>query len=368
VLVKELVQEKNNKLQSSIDIEIGPLLKAALYKTIKGNYLMICIHHLVVDGVSWRIIIEDFINGYNQALMRQSIEFPAKTASYSDWSQALLSYSRCTELENEFSYWVEVCKEMESGEIANDSLGTEKGFGSTTILFDEETTKTLLYEVCKAYNTEINDILLVALGLAVKSWTGQSKVAIHMEGHGREEIHKAINISRTVGWFTSIYPVLLETPDNLEEAIIQVKEMLRRIPNRGLGFGVIQNYWEKGISEIPADICFNYLGQWNDENREDETIYLTSELDCGRTIAADNKLNNGITITALIKDSQLSISILFDKTKYNRGSINQLNGEYEKALREVITFCASKQEKVKTISDYDEDLTSDVLEEIMEIF
>ncbi|MEC1587841.1 amino acid adenylation domain-containing protein, partial [Bacillus spizizenii] len=366
-VLAKLIRDENNKLQSSIDITSGPLLKAALYRTIEGNYLMICIHHLVIDGVSWRIIIEDLVNGYKQASARQHIKLPEKTASYLDWSQGLLEYSKCMELESEIEYWTRVCKKMELGRISEDSIG-EEGFGSTTILFDRETTQGLLYEANKAYNTEINDILLVTLGLAVKSWKGQKSIGIHLEGHGREEIHKDINISRTVGWFTSIYPVLLEIPNDIEEAIIQVKETLRHIPNHGLGFGVIQNYRKDRIYENDADICFNYLGQWNDEEKENIKINLTSDWDCGRTIAGENKLKNGITITGIVKDDQLSISILFDKAKYNTESINLLNVEYEKALRGVVEFCASKQEGVKTVSDYNEDLTAEVLQEILEIF
>jgi non-ribosomal peptide synthase protein (TIGR01720 family) len=344
-------------------------MKAALYYTSGCDYLMICIHHLVVDGVSWRILIEDFVTGYAQYVTKKQIVLPRKTASYLAWSEALNEYSQHDEIANEIGYWLKINEQVEAGKIAFDFITDDKeiNYDQQTMVFNEAATKALLYEVGKAYGTQINDILLSALGIAVNAWKGKKKVAVQLEGHGREEIHKPIDVNRTVGWFTSIYPIIIEVSEEVDTMIVETKEMLRHIPNRGIGYSIIKYLSEYGLSDIEPDICFNYLGHWDHELKESSDIII-SGLPSGRSIAANNKLTTPISMNGIIKGRQLLVTVLYDTRRYSEASIAQFCEYYERALHRVIEFCILQKETVKTASDYYEDLTTDVLKDLINIF
>ncbi|WP_233152573.1 condensation domain-containing protein, partial [Bacillus mycoides] len=190
--VAEKVEAECTRIQSGIDLENGPLMKVALFKTNIGDYLMMCLHHLVVDGVSWRILLEDFNTAMKQIEEGQEIVFPKKTASYKAWSEALDEYKNSEKLIQEKEYWAAVTEELKLGRVECDTHCTGVGYKNIEITFDKRETKKLLLEAGKAFNTEINDVLLSALGMSIRKMKGQTKVSIGLEGHGREEIHKAI--------------------------------------------------------------------------------------------------------------------------------------------------------------------------------
>jgi len=182
------IEDKNNELQASIDIESGPLMKVGLFKTAVADHLMICIHHLVVDGVSWRIFIEDLEIGYKQYLAATKIKFPEKTASFKIWSESLNDYSKSDELKQEMRYWRQIAEGMLEGSLQIATVG-ERGVDQISDTLSDEVTSKLLYQSGKAFGTEINDILLSSLGIAIQALTGQKKVTVSLEGHGREPIH-----------------------------------------------------------------------------------------------------------------------------------------------------------------------------------
>lgn len=367
--IEIFIQQKCSQLQAELNIFSGPLVKTALFTAPDRDYLMICIHHLVIDGISWRILIEDFINGYQKYRAGDKIVFPDKTASYLLWSEALKEFGKSELLQNEIGYWSKVNEEVNQYHLnllpENDK--SQPGYGTVVFELDEAVTQDLLYQAGKAYHTEINDILLAALGTAIKMWTGQKKIALHLEGHGREEIHKVIDITRTVGWFTSIFPIVLEGSDHKEETIIKTKEMLRHIPNRGMGYGVIKSNLDYGWTESKTEICFNYLGQWTEETPKGTTIGI-SKMQCGNDIAVSNKLNNPISITGEVGNGRLLISILYDRKEFKKEIIDQFAECYKSTLIDLIEFCVARKDSIKTASDYGSDLTEDVMSELLDLF
>ncbi|MFZ5987147.1 MAG: amino acid adenylation domain-containing protein, partial [Bacillota bacterium] len=216
---KDKILEQANIIQRSIDLSNGPLTKLGLFKTREGDYLLIAVHHLIIDGISWRIILEDFETIYRQIEQGREASLPAKTSSYKEWADKLDEYSRDISFE-EIQYW----KGIEAAEytpLPKDKVSDEKRLKdgiSLSIELPREQTDKLLKEVNVAYNTEINDILLAALGGAIKEWAGHEKVLINLEGHGREEIGEGVDITRTVGWFTSLYPIVIDVADSQDIA------------------------------------------------------------------------------------------------------------------------------------------------------
>ena len=311
----EKIERECTKQQSSIDLENGPLMKVALFKTDTGNYMMMCLHHLVVDGVSWRILTEDFNTALRQLKDRKEILLPAKTASYKEWGEALAEYKNSRLLKSEKEYWGKVTSEMIYGGIREEVNCKESGYRNINISFSKEETKNLVHKAGKAFNTEINDLLLSAVGMSVNRLTGQEKVTVALEGHGREEIHKKIDIDRTVGWFTSMYPIILEGKEDIQDSVISTKEMLRKVPNHGMGYGLLKNEFE----EMNASIYFNYLGEMDAESKEEDTVRYSS----GISVAEENRMPGAININGSIIQGQLSFSVTYDRSKYSDQTIKQ---------------------------------------------
>jgi NRPS condensation-like uncharacterized protein len=236
------LNELGEKFKASFDIENDVLFKACVFNLGMGERrLLITAHHLVVDGVSWRIILEDLNNVLQHELKGKSYELPRKTHSVQAWAKELELYSQNQVLE-ERQYWDEV---LENKIVYPTDYDTEenniKYVSTLKAELSVEETEKIQGEVNLAYGTEANEILIMALSLALSKYIRQKKVAIELEGHGREEISNKIDITRTVGWFTSMYPVILNTEgDNLNEKIKSLKEQLRGVPNKGFNFGVLK--------------------------------------------------------------------------------------------------------------------------------
>nr|WP_272949934.1 amino acid adenylation domain-containing protein [Brevibacillus laterosporus] len=234
----QTIETKVNEIQSSIALTEGPLIKLGLFQCQEGDHLLIVIHHVAVDGVSWRILFEDIASGYEQALKGEAISFPQKTDSFQKWAEELSLYADSEELQKEKSYWQQI-EQIDKTDLPKDFIQEQSVIGESQIVavqWTDQETEQLLKQANRAYSTEVNDLLLTALGMAIHDWTGTEQVLVNVEGHGRESIIQDIDVTRTVGWFTSLYPVVLQmgTDQGVSQRIKQVKEMMRQIPHKGL--------------------------------------------------------------------------------------------------------------------------------------
>ena len=297
--MKDLSQEEQQgkileyigEAQTGLNIEEGPLLRAVLFNCGEsGKQLFVVIHHLIVDGVSWRIILEDLNQGYEQLRKGKPIEFSRQTTSYQQWSKQLSEYAQSEELREELSYWDEALPQ-EVSPLPIDMAEGENRVASSeevSVELNQEETRQLIQKVPKAYRTQINDVLVTALLQAIGDWTGDYGISFNLEGHGREVIGGDIDLSRTVGWFTSVYPVYihLEEADDLGKSLKQVKEALRTIPNKGIGYGILRYLTEEGKKSLgeraEPEIVFNYLGQWESGSSNDHSFQF-SEGPTGRS-------------------------------------------------------------------------------------
>ncbi|MGM9977178.1 MAG: condensation domain-containing protein, partial [Clostridium sp.] len=349
-IIYEKVKNECTKIQKSINLETGSLVKIALFKTQNKDHLLICIHHLVVDGVSWRIILEDLETAYYQALRNEVIKLPNKTASYKEWSEALEEYKNTNKLKNEKNYWFKVNEKVKNINIKGDLNGNGYKYNTLEIKLDKEKTEKLLYKISKTYNTEINDILLTALMISIGRSTGQNELAVKLESHGREEIHKPIEIDRTVGWFTSMYPVALTMEKTIKDTIIATKETLRKIPNKGLGFGILKNDIKSNIKEEKVNLCFNYLGNFDSELNDSKLITI-SDLDSGEAFSDEVVKLNDITFTGLLKNNIMSFNVIYNNSKYSDSLIEKIMNNYVIVINEIIECCMNNKPE-KTPSDY----------------
>jgi non-ribosomal peptide synthase protein (TIGR01720 family) len=267
------IAETAAQLQASLNLGQGPLIRLALFdcSPYKPARLLVVIHHLVVDSVSWRILLEDLQLSYRQCSTGKLMQLPPKTTSFKYWARRLTAYAPSAECRQELTYWLAApC--AQTGRLPVDYPGganTVAWARTVSVSLSTQETDALLQEGPLAYQTQINDVLLTALAQAFARWTGEHALLIDLEGHGREEVVNGVDLSRTVGWFTTLFPVLLQlehayTPT---EALKSVKEQLRRIPKRGIGYGMLRYLSQdteviEKLRALPqAEVCFNYLGQ-----------------------------------------------------------------------------------------------------------
>ncbi|MDM5217016.1 MULTISPECIES: non-ribosomal peptide synthetase [Bacillus amyloliquefaciens group] len=367
------IETEVTALQQRMDIEKGPLLKAGWFKTRSGDYLFITVHHLAVDGVSWRILLEDLSAAYTQAVKGQPVQLPPKTDSFKQYAVRLSEYAKSSKLMHEEEYW-RFIEEETAAELPYEKPKHQTGADSIrqTVSFTltEEETSVLLQQVNRAYHTDTQDILLTAAALALRDWTGGGRLRIAMEGHGREHIMPELDISRTVGWFTSMYPVLIDLNTagaELGTAVKTVKDTLGRIPDKGIGYGILKYMTppeQKTIRFRQApEISFNYLGQFNDT--EDQHTFSLSGLASGHDITPTWQREQAVEMSAMAAQHKLHFSLSYPPSRFSKETMEQLLQTLQQYLRDIMAHCTGKEEAEKTVSDFSsKTLTSDDLDSI----
>jgi len=371
-----LVREEASKIQGGIDLKEGPLVKLGLFKTIDGDHLLICIHHLVVDGVSWRILLDDFILAYEQSMNNEEIEFQLKTDSFKDWCDKLQLYADSKKALEDKEYW----KAMENREFGklpcdhDNTDGRRKDLKVMTLELDEKNTGNLMKDANNAYNTQINDLLLAALGLSIGKWTGSDNVLIGMEGHGRENILEDMDITRTIGWFTSLYPVILDVSrrEDIARTIKLVKENLNSIPHNGVGYGILKyvtQYENKEDIEfsLNPELVFNYLGEFGQDSGENDIIDI-SNLSSGDSASENMEIKYSLEIVGELSDGRLNFNFYYDSSKFDSSTIERIIEDYRANLLMIADHCLEREGTEITPSDLtSKGLSIDDLDNIFEI-
>ncbi|MEA5517932.1 non-ribosomal peptide synthetase [Limnoraphis robusta] len=346
-----------NEVHKSLNLLTGSLVRVALLNLgcERGYRLLFVIHHLAVDGLSWRILLEDFQTIYEQLKNNQKLYLSLKTTSLKQWSDALQEYANSDLIQQERNYWLTILTQ-ETDSLPIDYCwvkNTVQASETVTISLSLEKTKALLKDIPSAYNTHINDILLTALTQTISSWTGQNSLLVDLENHGRESMLNDLNLSRTVGWFTSIFPMLLELNTiDLGGSIKTIKEQLRQVPNSGMGYGILR-YLAPSESKLPnskAEICFNYLGQF-DQMLSSSMMGVASE-SSGQARSFKQTRAYLLEINGLIIQGQLKFYWTYSKNFHNRTTIEKLAMDFKEALNQLINHCCSPEAGGYTPSDF----------------
>lgn len=203
------INELEENAQRSLNIHDGPVMKFLIFRDQREVRVFWVIHHLVVDGVSWRILLEQFERCYQQIKNEQEPSLPLKTTSYKQWSEKLNEYQNVDLPEEAVQYWE---KEMNVPvSPLTEDLGETCDFENMyKIQMDEAQTQNLIKNTLRKHKTTIDEVLLSVIAHALSNRMGINEFWLDLEGHGREDIEDDIDLSRTVGWFTSIYPVRIK--------------------------------------------------------------------------------------------------------------------------------------------------------------
>ncbi|HEX6352085.1 MAG TPA: amino acid adenylation domain-containing protein [Actinophytocola sp.] len=283
-------------------------------------------HHLVVDGVSWRVLAEDLRAAHKQAAQGVEIRLPARTTAFRDWAHRLAAHDFTTERD----YWAAVAREVGTVPADHDGANTTASERSVTVALDRDATTALLREVPRLFGTEVNDVLLTALAAALCPWAGRDQVLVHLEGHGREELFDGVDLSRTVGWFTTVFPVVLHTPGpDWAAALATTGAWLRAVPDRGIGYGALR--WPGGDKAgddrlaSDAEVSFNYLGQFTATTGE---LELAAHPDAPRPHVLD--------VVARVQQDRLQLTWHYSVHRHDKATVARLAAAMADALRAIV--------------------------------
>jgi non-ribosomal peptide synthase protein (TIGR01720 family) len=366
--------------QGSLDLAAGPIVRAVLFDLGEGRQrLLLVVHHLAVDAVSWRILLEDLGGAHRRARRGEAIALPPKTTSFRSWGEKLAAHARSDALRAEEPFWLAEARRHEAGgppvhdggsagsarssdSAPNPTGSTDNGLeGATravTVELDPRETGQLLREVPEAYRTQINDVLLTALAEALAPWMGSRQVRVHLEGHGREEIFPDADVTRTVGWFTTLFPVVLDLGAEAGPgaALTRIKEQLRAVPGRGIGYGLLRWLREdeivgRRLAEAPAAaISFNYTGQI-DQAFADAPFYIAPESP-GVMYSPRALRAHALDVQAGVRGGRLRVRLASAEGRFAPGAVEALADGFLGRLRALIAHCLSPEAGGYTPSDF----------------
>jgi amino acid adenylation domain-containing protein/non-ribosomal peptide synthase protein (TIGR01720 family) len=348
------VEELNalcDEAQRGLNLQKGPLIRALFITMADGSErLLLVVHHLAVDGVSWRVLLEDLQQFYKGGAAS------AKTSSYQRWVARLQDHLPA--FEHNLGHW-----QSQLQDAPND-LPCERPNGALENRFEEklelklntEQTRKLLQQAPAAYRTQVNDLLLTALACAVCRWSEQGSTLIQLEGHGREDLFDDVALTRTVGWFTSLFPVNLKPSAELGASIKSIKEQLRNVPDKGLGYGALRYLGtpeiRAGLAALPQPrITFNYLGQF-DRQFDDGALFTPSTEGNGLAQDPSAPLGNWLVVEGQVYGGELSLSWGFSREMFDTATIQRLADDYAQELNALIEHCCALEAAQATPSDF----------------
>jgi non-ribosomal peptide synthase protein (TIGR01720 family) len=321
-------------------------------------------------------LLEDFQRAYQQLRGGQAIELPPKTTAFKAWAERLMGYGRSEAVRAELDYWLDRSRRevrpLPRDYAADPEANTVASAAEVVVALSAEQTRALLQEVPPVYHTQINDVLLTALVQSFRRWTGAGSLLLDLEGHGREEVFAEVDLSRTVGWFTSLFPVYLELGgEELGEALKAVKEQLRRIPNKGFGYGVLRYLHPEAevraaLQALPAaEMSFNYLGQL-DQVVGESSLFKPAHESSGPPHSPLGRRPHLLDVNGWVAEGRLHLEWSYSQRVHRRATVERLAQGFLEALEALIGHCQSPEAGGFTPSDFPEvELSRGELEELI---
>jgi non-ribosomal peptide synthase protein (TIGR01720 family) len=362
---REAIESVAERVQRSLSLAHGPLMRAVYMQlgNDRPGRLLLVVHHLVIDGVSWRVLLEDVVSGYEQlASGAATVKLPAKTTSYREWARRLQEYAASEEIAQQFDYWVRETNRAVApipvDYLSDSRVNTAASAQRVSVSLDTEETRVLLTEATKKYRARINEMLLAAVVRGYAQWTNRPDLKLDVEGHGREqELVGELDLTRTVGWFTSVYPVVLQGSGDAVTVLKQTKEHLRSIPGEGVGYGLLRFMSPEASVRAAldqaskAEITFNYLGQFDGVLPEDGLLGPAAEF-AGPSVDERTRRRYPVEINGSISDGRLQLVWSYSKDFHRRETIEAFANNCVSALRELIALSANDATSGLTPSDF----------------
>jgi amino acid adenylation domain-containing protein/non-ribosomal peptide synthase protein (TIGR01720 family) len=353
-------------VQASLDLAAGPALRVATFHLGAGepDRLLLAVHHAVLDGVSWRLLLEDLQTLYAGGRL------PAKTTSFKRWSERLAAHAGSPEIAAEAPFWLDE-RRRDAVPLPVDfpgprDPGLEASARIVSRLLSAEETRALLQEVHAAYQTRIDDVLRTALVATFAGWTGRRALLVDLESHGREHDFEDVDLSRTLGWFTAMHPVLLDLEGRLEpgEALRAMKEQLRRLPSGGgVGYGLLRYLrgdadLEARLRELPRpEVLFNYLGQMTAGSPEAGgglDLLDQAPEPGGPALDPRGRRSHLLEVGCMVTGGCLRTEWTYSADRHRAETVETLADAFSAELRRLIAHCRAPEAGAYTPSDFPE--------------
>ncbi|NTX67788.1 non-ribosomal peptide synthetase, partial [Myxococcus sp. CA051A] len=359
------LESEASRLHASHRLEEGLLLRAALFHlgAERGSRLLLSVHHLGVDGVSWRTLLEDLGAGYVQSRQGRPVALPPRSTSFKTWASKLSDFARSEEVARERTYWLEEGR-LEAPTLPRDGAGGATSVASSRtveVSLDEAQTRLLLQETPAAWRAHINDVLLTAVTDSLTHWMGQPRLRVELEGHGREPFSEDVDLSRTVGWLTTLYPVTLDVSGttSLGDRLRAVRDSLRRLPRKGLGYGLLRHLADDEQSQhlraLPrAQVLFNYLGQFHQSAGGDSALnpFTATREPLGALRAPNAALSHLLEINGYVFEGRLTLVWTYSQAAHRPETIQSLADHCLHTLRRLIDDRDSDDARRFTPTDF----------------
>lgn len=350
---EEVLSHHTSRIQASLNLEKGPVIRFAYFRMNdkQNDFLLIAAHHLVIDAVSWSVLLEDIHSLFRQLKSGQPIQLPLKTTSYIKWAEELLNTAQTDKIKNEAAYWLSLPFEkvhdietdlISDGTFESDSINITSSLG-------REAAEKLLHEIPFKGKLSVMDMLLTALTRSYSAWCGKRTMSVDLEGHGRVSLNPDTDVSRTCGWFTSVYPAVFDLEDSIyiEDSLETISRQFNSIPNDGFNYGLLKYLCDDPVikskmAEIPRpQICFNYLGQLNEDKEDSQIIAGNASGPKGIERSLENHLTHLLDINAVINNHELQVQWSFSPKVFYESTVLHLASMFIDELEKIITYCTN---------------------------
>ena len=354
VEMDSMIEAKSIELQTNQDLSKSGLFQTLFFKSGQGNQnkMLLIAHHLLVDNISWQILVSDLESIYAHLIRDEEIALFSKTTSYHQWGNHLIELSKSGEFDDEIEFWKEQnYSEKIPIDIDSHLPIDEKSIKTLALVIDSAATENLLRNSNEAYHTKTEELLIAALMLGFEKWANIKSLCLGLEKHGRK--FNKIDLTNTVGWFTTYFPVSLKIEDatKFKSTIISIKEKLRSIPNEGIGFGVLR-YLKKldGLTQQPQ-VIFNFLGN---QKSFDSNVLGKGQFISKGVRSPESERYHLLEINAFIEEGRLNLQFSFSEKFHKPETIQNLIELFEYALRQLIEHCSSQETSQHSPSDFPE--------------
>jgi non-ribosomal peptide synthase protein (TIGR01720 family) len=333
------VKQTEDLLASMVDVSNPPLIRAALcdYGQGQPQGLLIAIHHWINDVVAFKILLEDLQTAYQQLARGQEVQLPAKTTSFKSWAEELVNYGKSDLVESEAVFWRERLS-RKAGRIPTKSpvVGHSREVCHTVNSLTRKETETLLRATLPALRARLDEALLTAIAGALVNQLGIDSFHIELMHHGREHSFRDVDVSRTVGWFSNEFPLLLDVGSarNLSEMVETVKEQVRGIPNHGLGYGVLRHLKrDSALLALPRpNLRLNNQGDFLEERPK---LFQVIGVTFGGELGMHEQL---INIKVVISKGCLTLEWIYDRRVYEEEDVRNLAENVTIQIRSLIAL------------------------------
>lgn len=333
----EALADRAADMQAGFAFDGSPLFAAVWFRSKDAcqRRLWLFAHHMVVDAVSWRILVEDL----QTLLITPRLDaLPAKTSSLRAWALRMHAHAQAEVTLAEAGYWEAVREPFPAVPLDRNGPNREDCVDKVTVELSQE--ETALLQRRAASGGGINEWLLTALAMAWRAWTGFERLLVALEGHGRDGAFDDIDLSRTVGWFTLSHPLALELQSgNAIAALEAVRAQLAAVPRKGLGYGLLRGR-DRGVAFESAPLSFNYLGQFDNVLQAHGSLAPATERTGSLRAGAQTRAHE-IDLVGAIAGGILAMDLRYSRERLDHSSVQAFAGEFISCLRRLLAECVA---------------------------